>query len=149
MPSLTIQSVNRKPTVNPEGIATTLAVAAARFEVATVRPGDPNGRPFTGLLYTGGSQMRTGGMLRALISMALLSPNVAADMVGRSSQVSGFPTKGYHRQSAEHGRRRSQCRRRASATPTGISVFEAVEKELGLKLVKQAIHTGDCCGSRE
>jgi uncharacterized protein (TIGR03435 family) len=82
MPSLAIQSVNRKPTANPEGIATTLAVAEARFEVATIKPADPNGRPFTGLLYTGGSQMRAGGTLRAMIALALqISPNIAADMV--------------------------------------------------------------------
>ena len=81
-PALVIESVNRKPTANPEGIATTLAVAEARFEVATIKPADPNGRPFTGLLYTGGSQMRAGGTLRSLISMALqISPNIAADTV--------------------------------------------------------------------
>jgi uncharacterized protein (TIGR03435 family) len=82
MPSLAIQSVNRKPTANLPAVATALPLAAARFEVATVKPADPNGRPFTGLLYTGGSQMRAGGTLRALIAMALqISPNIAADLV--------------------------------------------------------------------
>jgi uncharacterized protein (TIGR03435 family) len=36
----------------------------------------------------------------------------------------------------------------AAADPSGISVFEAVEKELGLKLVKkEENHPRNCCGS--
>ena len=79
---LTIDHVNRKPTDNPAGIGTSLALAAARFEAASIKPADPNGRPFVGLLYTGGSQMRAGGTLRMLIAMALqVSPNIASDVV--------------------------------------------------------------------
>jgi uncharacterized protein (TIGR03435 family) len=82
MPSLVIETVNRKPTENPEGLAASLAVAAARFEAATIKPADPDKRPMTGLLYTGGSQMKAGGTLRTLIAMSLqIMPNVAADMV--------------------------------------------------------------------
>ena len=82
IPSLVIQSVNRKPTENPAGATTALALAAARFEAATTKPANPDARRFVGLLYTGGSQMRAGGTLRALIAMALqISPNVAKDMV--------------------------------------------------------------------
>jgi uncharacterized protein (TIGR03435 family) len=82
LPSLVIESVNRKPTENPAGIATTLAVAAARFEVATIKPANPDQRAMTGLLYTGGSQMKAGGTLRALIAMSLqISPNIANDVV--------------------------------------------------------------------
>jgi uncharacterized protein (TIGR03435 family) len=82
MPSLAIESVNRKPTANLPSVTTALPLAAARFEVATVKPANPDQRPFTGLLYTGGSQMRAGGTLRALIAMALqISPNIAADLV--------------------------------------------------------------------
>jgi uncharacterized protein (TIGR03435 family) len=82
MPSLVIESVNRKPTANPEGIATVLAVADARFEAAIIKPANPDDRPLTGLLYTGGSQMRAGGTLRQLVAMALqISPNIAADML--------------------------------------------------------------------
>ena len=82
MPALVIESVDRKPTPNPDGIATTLAVAEARFEAATIKPADPAGRPMVGLLYTGGSQMKAGGTLRQLIAMALqIPPNVAADVV--------------------------------------------------------------------
>jgi uncharacterized protein (TIGR03435 family) len=35
LPSLAIETVNRKPTASPEGIAATLALASARFEAAT------------------------------------------------------------------------------------------------------------------
>jgi uncharacterized protein (TIGR03435 family) len=80
--SFGIERVNRRPTSNPVGIESALALAAARFEAATIKPADPNGRPFVGLLYTGGSQMRAGGTLRQLIAMALqMSPNVADDLV--------------------------------------------------------------------
>lgn len=82
IPSLVIASVNRKPTGNPADVATTLALAAAKFEAASIKPADPNGRPMVGLLYTGGSQMRAGGTLRQLIAMALqISPNIAEDTV--------------------------------------------------------------------
>jgi uncharacterized protein (TIGR03435 family) len=82
LPSLEIVSVNRKPTPNPEGVETTLAVAAARFEAATVKPADPGAPPFTGLLYPGGSQMRAGGTLRQLMALSLqISFNIADDML--------------------------------------------------------------------
>jgi uncharacterized protein (TIGR03435 family) len=82
MPSLVIESVNRKPTENPAGAATALSLAAARFEAATIKPANPDQRKFVGLLYTGGSQMRAGGTLRDLIALALqISPNIAADTV--------------------------------------------------------------------
>ena len=79
---LSIEKVNRKPTPNPDGIGAALALASARFEAATIKPADPNGRPFQGLLYTGGSQMRAGGTLRFMIAIALqVSPNIAEDVV--------------------------------------------------------------------
>lgn len=81
LPSLAIESVNRKPTENPAGVGTALAVAAARFEAASIKPANPD-RPMVGLLYTGGSQMRAGGTLRQMIAMALqIPPNIAADVV--------------------------------------------------------------------
>jgi uncharacterized protein (TIGR03435 family) len=80
MPSLVIDSVNRKPTGNPAGAETALAVAPARFEAASIKPAEPGG--MVGLRYTGGSQMRAGGTLRQLIAMALqIPPNVAGDML--------------------------------------------------------------------
>jgi uncharacterized protein (TIGR03435 family) len=82
MPSLVVAKVNRKPTGNPEGIGTALAVSAARFEVASIKLADPDARPFTGIIYTGGSQIRAGGTLPQLIAMALqVPPNVGADVV--------------------------------------------------------------------
>jgi uncharacterized protein (TIGR03435 family) len=80
--SLMIESVNRKPTENPTGVGTALALAAAKFEAATIKPADPNGRPFQGLLYTGGSQMRAGGTLKSMIALSMqISPNIANDTV--------------------------------------------------------------------
>jgi hypothetical protein len=80
--SFVVERVNRKATPNPAGIEAALALAAARFEAANIKPADPNARPFVGLLYTGGSQMRAGGTLRQLIAMALqVTPNIADDMV--------------------------------------------------------------------
>jgi uncharacterized protein (TIGR03435 family) len=82
MPAFVIQSVNRRPTENPPGVVTALILIQASFEEATIKPANPNAPPFTGLIYTGGSQMKAGGTLRAMIGMALqISPNVSADMV--------------------------------------------------------------------
>jgi uncharacterized protein (TIGR03435 family) len=81
-PSLVIERVNRKPTANPSDVATKLVLAPARFEVASIKLANPNDRPFTGILYTGGLQVRVGGTLREMISIALqIPPNVAADTV--------------------------------------------------------------------
>lgn len=80
LPALAIVSVNRKPTENAPGVEAALAEAPPRFEAASVKPVDPDGPPFRGLLYTGGSQMRAGGTLRDLIAMSLqIPPNVASD----------------------------------------------------------------------
>jgi uncharacterized protein (TIGR03435 family) len=82
MESFVVVRVNRKPTPNPAGIQAKLALAAARFEAAQIKPADPDARPFMGLLYTGGSQMRAGGTMRQLIAMALqVTPNIADDLV--------------------------------------------------------------------
>ncbi|HKV48377.1 MAG TPA: TIGR03435 family protein [Candidatus Acidoferrales bacterium] len=81
-PSLVIESVNRKPTANASDIATKLVLSPARFEVADIKPADPNARPFQGILYTGGLQVHAGGTLRQMIAMALQTPmNVAEDTV--------------------------------------------------------------------
>lgn len=81
-PSLVIESVNRKPTANASDVATKLALSPARFEVADIKPADPDARPFVGILYTGGLQVHAGGTLRQMIAMALqVPPNVADDMV--------------------------------------------------------------------
>ena len=81
LPSLVIESVKRKPTDNPPNVSTALVLAQARFEAASVKPADPD-KPMRGILYTGGSQKKSGGKLRDLIALALqVTPNVAADMV--------------------------------------------------------------------
>jgi uncharacterized protein (TIGR03435 family) len=70
-PSLAIVEVHRTPTANPAGLANSLQLAAARFEVATIKPAKPGEPQMTGILYTGGSQMTAGGTLRQLIAMSL------------------------------------------------------------------------------
>ena len=77
--SLVIKSVNRNPTANSPEVATALALAAPRFEVASVKPMDPNQPRMPG---GGGSQLRFGGTLRILIAQAFqIQPNAAGDMV--------------------------------------------------------------------
>ena len=81
-PVLLIESVNRKPTPNPPNAATALAVAAAQFEAASIKPANPDDQhPMIGLRFAG-SEIKAGGTLRQLIAMALqVSPNVATDLV--------------------------------------------------------------------
>jgi uncharacterized protein (TIGR03435 family) len=82
LPGLVVDHVNRNPGANPEGASTALAMPAARFEVASIKPADPSKPNFTGILYTGGSQMTSGGTLREMISMVLQVPqNVSNDTV--------------------------------------------------------------------
>ena len=84
MPSLVIESVNRKPTPNSPEVAKSLAMAAARFEAASIKPHDPSKPPMgpVYLLYRGGSQMEAGGTLRALIAVSYqFSQNIAEDIV--------------------------------------------------------------------
>lgn len=82
LPSLVIAKVNRRPSPNASDIAAALALPVARFEVAAIKHADPNGRPFTGIGYTGGTQVRAGGTLRDLMRMTLeIEPNVAADLI--------------------------------------------------------------------
>jgi uncharacterized protein (TIGR03435 family) len=81
-PSLAIVEVHRTPTPNPEGLANSLALAAARFEVASIKPAKPGDPQMTGILYTGGSEMRAGGTLRQLIAMSLqVQLGIADDML--------------------------------------------------------------------
>ena len=113
MPSLVIGSVSRTPTANAPGVATTLALAPARFEAASIKPQDPD-KPMQGLLYTGGSQMQAGGTLRALIAMSLqITPNIANDTVlglpkssdsERWSIIAKVPSTGEGAPNIVHGR---------------------------------------------
>ncbi len=82
VPVLVVASVNRKPTANLPEVATALALAAPRFEVASVKPADPKLPQMSGLGYTGGSQIRAGGTLRRLIALAFqIQPNAANDKI--------------------------------------------------------------------
>jgi uncharacterized protein (TIGR03435 family) len=82
VPSLVIEKVSSRPSANPAGIETSLAIPAPRFEAASIKLADPSRRPFMGVNYPGGSQMHAGGTLRQLISIALqIAPNIAADTV--------------------------------------------------------------------
>jgi uncharacterized protein (TIGR03435 family) len=81
VPSMVIDKVNRKPTPNSDGVEAKLALAPTRFEVASVKLGNPD-RPITGIRYTGGTQITAGGTLRELIAMTLRIPNnVQTDMI--------------------------------------------------------------------
>jgi uncharacterized protein (TIGR03435 family) len=83
MTAMVVENIIRKPLPNPDGVASSLALAAARFEAATIKPANPDDpRPIQGLLYTGGSQMRSGGTLHFLIAIAMqIPPSIAEDMV--------------------------------------------------------------------
>jgi uncharacterized protein (TIGR03435 family) len=82
VPSLVIEKVNHRPSANPAGIETSLAIPAPRFEAASIKLADPAGRSFIGIDYSGGTQMHAGGTLRQFVSIALqIAPNVAADTV--------------------------------------------------------------------
>jgi uncharacterized protein (TIGR03435 family) len=82
VPALVVASVNRKPTPNSPEAATALALAAPRFEVAAIKPADPDQRVLRGMLYAGGSQMRIGGTLRSLIALVFqIQPNAANEEI--------------------------------------------------------------------
>lgn len=68
--ALVIESLNRRPAPNPGGASAALNLAAARFEVATIKPMTGQ-HPGPGLRYSGGSQAQAYGTLRDLIGMAL------------------------------------------------------------------------------
>jgi uncharacterized protein (TIGR03435 family) len=81
VPSLMIEKVNRRPSPNPASVETSLATASAQFEAASVKLADP-AKPYTGISYTGGSEVHAGGTLRQLIATALMiPPDVATDTV--------------------------------------------------------------------
>jgi len=58
MPSLAVIKVNRKPSPNPSNVASALALPAARFEVAVIKPTDPNSRSFSGIFPSGWREVR-------------------------------------------------------------------------------------------
>jgi uncharacterized protein (TIGR03435 family) len=79
MPALVIANVNRNPKPNPPSAASSLALAAARFEVASVKPLQPGAPPPAN---RAGSEMRFAGTLRSLITQAfMITPNSASDVI--------------------------------------------------------------------
>ncbi|MEI9811649.1 MAG: TIGR03435 family protein [Acidobacteriota bacterium] len=82
VPLLVVVNVQRKPAPNPPGVEAALALGAPQFEVAIVKPADLSRPVFTGLRYTGGSQLNAGGTLRSLMALAFqIQPNAANDVL--------------------------------------------------------------------
>jgi uncharacterized protein (TIGR03435 family) len=91
VPALVVESVKRNPTPNPPGISTDLGLAAARFEVASIKPVNPDLRfgpnappppPPNAVGNRGGSELRFGGTLRTLIGQAFrIQPNAVNDEI--------------------------------------------------------------------
>jgi uncharacterized protein (TIGR03435 family) len=79
VPAFVIESVNRNPTLNAPAVKTDLGLTTARFEVASIKPMNPN-EPMMG--NVGGSELRFAGNLRALIVQAfMIYPNAADDVI--------------------------------------------------------------------
>jgi uncharacterized protein (TIGR03435 family) len=80
VPALFVESANRKPTPNAPGVSTDLGLAAARFEVASIKPVDPNVRIAGNRV--GGSELRLVGTLKTMIGQAFfIQPNAQNDEI--------------------------------------------------------------------
>jgi uncharacterized protein (TIGR03435 family) len=84
-PVLIVDSVNEKPSENPPGTAEALPRVAppTQFEVASVKPADPNGRGSRYQLQPGGRLTSVGMTLHALVNQAF--------NVNNPEQVVGLP----------------------------------------------------------
>jgi uncharacterized protein (TIGR03435 family) len=79
VPALVIESANRNPTPNTPAVKTDLGLTTARFEVASIKPMNPDERIMGSV---GGSELRFAGNLRALIVQAfMIYPNAADDVI--------------------------------------------------------------------
>lgn len=79
MPSLVIESINRNATPNSPAVQTDLRLAAARFEVASIKPVNAS-QPI--LPSRVGGEARFVGTLRNLITQAfMITPNSANDVI--------------------------------------------------------------------
>lgn len=79
LPALVIDNVNRNPTPNSAAVKADLALATARFEVASIKPLAPGERLMGNL---GGGELRFAGNLRNLVTQAfMLYPNAANDVI--------------------------------------------------------------------
>jgi uncharacterized protein (TIGR03435 family) len=80
LPLLAVKSVNRAATPNAPEVATALVVPPPCFEVAIVKPMDPNQRGFTGA--NSASQFKAVGTVRSLMAAAFqIQPNAATDKI--------------------------------------------------------------------
>jgi uncharacterized protein (TIGR03435 family) len=79
VPALVVESANRKPSSNAPGVSTDLGLAAARFEVASIKLANPDVR-FAGNRI--GSEMSFRGTLKTLIAQAFfIQPNAQNDEI--------------------------------------------------------------------
>jgi uncharacterized protein (TIGR03435 family) len=79
VPALFIESANRKPTPNAPAVSTSLSLAAARFEVASIKPVDPNVRLEN---IRNGGELRFVTTVKQLIGQAFfIQPNAADDEI--------------------------------------------------------------------
>lgn len=77
--TLVIESINRNPTPNSPSVTTDLVMAAAQFEVASIKPVNPS-QPI--LPSRVGGEARFVGTLRNLITQAfMITPNSANDVI--------------------------------------------------------------------
>jgi uncharacterized protein (TIGR03435 family) len=76
-PVIVVDSVNRKPSENPPGVAEALPAIAAptEFEVASMKPSDPDARRFRFQVQPGGGLLAEGMTLRFLINRAFNTNN--------------------------------------------------------------------------
>ncbi|HEY2379752.1 MAG TPA: TIGR03435 family protein [Terriglobia bacterium] len=78
---IVVDSVDRKPTDNPAGVAEALPPEKPEFEAAEIKPSDP-GTQGVGIQYTQGGRINARGTLRDLIGMAnQILPNTVADFI--------------------------------------------------------------------
>ena len=79
VPALVIDSANRKPTPNAPAVKTELKLSPARFEVASIKPLNPNERMVPN---RAGSELRFAGTVRSLIAQSfMINPNAANDVI--------------------------------------------------------------------
>ena len=101
VPALFVESANRKPAPNPPGVSTNLSLAAARFEVASIKPVDPNVRLEN---IRNGGELRFVSTLKQLIGQAFfIQPNAADDEIIGLPKSAETQRMGHYRQVAEHG----------------------------------------------
>ena len=85
VPVIVVENVNRKPPDNPPGVADRLPHAPTEFEVADIRPSDPESNRRGTQFQPGGRAVMRGATLKNLIVMAFDS--TPAEVVGGAKFV--------------------------------------------------------------